>query len=59
LIDFGALFSQLISTYWWLLPLFVLAALFKSPCFIGEMLVNIAARLFLDKHYYLLVKIRN
>jgi len=26
MMDFGALFSQLISTYWWLLPLFVLAA---------------------------------
>jgi len=35
MIDFGALFSQLISTYWWLLPLFVLAALFKSPWFKG------------------------
>jgi hypothetical protein len=31
MIDFGALFSQLISTYWWMLPLFVVAALFKSP----------------------------
>jgi len=35
MIDFGTLFSQLISTYWWLLPLFVLAALFKSPWFKG------------------------
>jgi len=53
MIDFGALFSQLISTYWWLLPLFVLAALLKSTWFkgfIGEAMVNIAARLFLDKN---------
>jgi len=27
-IDFGALFSQLLATSWWLLPLFILAALF-------------------------------
>jgi len=35
MIDFGALFSQLISTYWWLLPLLVLVALFKSAWFKG------------------------
>jgi len=59
MIDFGALFSQLISTYWWLLPLFALAALFKSPWFkgfIGEVLVNLSARLFLDKNDYHLIK---
>ena len=59
LIDFGTLFSQLISTYWWLLPLFVLAALFKSPWFkglIGEVVVNFSARLFLDKNDDHLIK---
>jgi len=59
LIDFGALFSQLISSFWWLLPMFVLAALFKSPWFkgfIGEVMVNLAARLFLDKNDYHLIK---
>jgi len=59
MIDFGALFSQLISTYWWLLPLFVLAALFKSPWFkgfIGEAMVNLSARLFLNKNDYHLIK---
>ncbi len=35
MIDSGALFSQLISTYWWLLPLLVLGALFKSAWFKG------------------------
>jgi len=53
MIDFGALFSQLISTYWWLLPLFVLAALFKSPWFkgfIGEVVVNLSARLSINKN---------
>jgi len=32
-IDFGALFSQLLATYWWLLPVLILAALFKSAWF--------------------------
>jgi len=47
MIDFSALFSQLLSTYWWLLPLLIVAALFKSAWFkgfIGEVMVNMAAR---------------
>jgi len=59
MIDFSTLFSQLTSSYWWLLPLFVLAALFKSPWFkgfIGEVMVNMGARLFLDKNDYHLIK---
>jgi len=59
MIDFGALFSQLFSTFWWMLPLFVLAALFKSAWFkgfIGEVLVNLASCLFLDKNDYHLIK---
>jgi len=43
MLDFGALFSQLLSTCWWLLPLFALVALFKSAWFkgfIGEAMVN-------------------
>jgi len=58
MIDFGALFEQLISSYWWLLPLFVLIAIFKSPWFkgvMGEFMVNMAARLFLDKTKYHLI----
>jgi len=46
-IDFVALFSQLLATWWWLLPLFILAALFKSAWFkgfIGEVIVNMVAR---------------
>jgi len=59
MIDFGALTTQLISTCWWTLPLLALAALFKSAWFkglIGEALVNLAARLFLDKNEYHLIK---
>jgi len=35
MIDFGALTTQLISTCWWMLPLFALVALFKTPWFKG------------------------
>jgi len=50
MIDVAALFSQILSSFWWVLPLFVLVALLKSPWFkgaIGEVMVNLAARLFL------------
>jgi hypothetical protein len=30
MIDFSPLFSQLFSTFWWLFPLFAIAALFKQ-----------------------------
>jgi len=33
MIDLGALLSQLVSTYWWVPLLYVLAALFKSAWF--------------------------
>jgi len=58
-IDFGALLSQLLAAYWWLLPLFILAVLFKSAWFkgfIGEVMANMAARLFLNKNDYHLIK---
>jgi len=48
--DFGTLFSQLFFTYWWLLPLLIVAALFKPSWFKGfidEVMVNPSARLFL------------
>ncbi|MFQ5345564.1 MAG: hypothetical protein ACE5DZ_06350 [Mariprofundus sp.] len=59
MIDFSGLFSQLLSTYWWLLPLFIIAALCKSAWFkgvMGEAMVNLAARLFLDKNDDYLIK---
>jgi len=42
--DFSTLFSQLLSTYWWLLPLLIVATLFKSSWFkgfMGETMVNL------------------
>jgi len=59
MIDFGALFSQLLSSFRWVIPLFVLAAVFKSAWFkgvMGEVIVNLAARLFLNKNDYHLIK---
>jgi len=53
MIDFSALFSQLLSTYWWLLPLLIVAILFKSAWFkgfMGEVMANMAARLLLNKN---------
>lgn len=47
MIDFGALFSQLFTTFWWLLPLFVLITLLKSAWFkgdIGEVIVCFSTR---------------
>ena len=52
-IDFGALTTQLLPSFWWLLPLFVLLVLLKSPWFkgvVGEALVNLSARLSPDKN---------
>jgi len=59
MIDFSALFSQLFSTYWRLLPLLIFIALFKSAWFkgfIGEVMVNMASRFFLNKNDYHLIK---
>jgi hypothetical protein len=59
MIDFGILFSQLASSFWLLLSLLILVKLFKSPWFkgfIGEVIVNMAARLFLNINDYHLIK---
>jgi len=59
MIDSGALFSQLFSSFWWLLPLLVLITLFKSAWFkgvMGEAMVNLSARLSLDKNDCHLIK---
>lgn len=51
--------SQIISAYWWMIPLFFLIAFLKSPFMkgvFGELLVNLAAKFFLDKKIYMLFK---
>ncbi len=44
---------------WWLVPLAILGVLIKSPWFkgiVGEFIVNVSAKLFLDKEKYHLIK---
>jgi hypothetical protein len=58
------MFSQIINTYWWIIPLLFLIAFLKSPftkkSFLkgvyGEFLINSATNFFLDKHTYKLFK---
>jgi hypothetical protein len=53
------LFSQLISAYWWIIPLPLLTAFLKSRFMKGmwgECKVNLRARLFLDRRVYTLFK---
>lgn len=57
--DFGPVYQQLITVFWYLIPLVVIAGLIKSPWFkgkVGEFLVNLSARCFLDKSRYHLIK---
>lgn len=57
--DFTPLINQVISMLWYLLPIGVIVALVKSPWFkgvVGEAIVNLSAKLFLDKKKYHLVK---
>ncbi|WP_017842824.1 nuclease-related domain-containing protein [Methylotuvimicrobium buryatense] len=52
-------FAPLISVYWWLITLLFLLAFLKSPFMkgiLGEFLVNLAAKFFLDKNIYRLFK---
>jgi restriction system protein len=53
------IFSQIILAYWWTIPLLFLIAFLKSSFMkgvFGELLVNLAAKFFLDKKIYTLFK---
>ncbi len=57
--DFSAVQYQLWNSLWYLLPLAVLAVVFKSAWFkglAGEFVVHFAARMFLDKNKYHLLR---
>lgn len=57
--DFAPIIDQVTGVLWYLIPIALIAALVKSPWFkgvAGEFLVNLAARLFLDKNKYHLIK---
>ena len=57
--DFSPIIQQVYNALWYLIPLAILAGILKSPWFkgiTGEFLVNAAARLFLAKDEYHLIK---
>lgn len=57
--NFTPMINQIMSTLWYLIPIAILAAVLKSPWFkgvMGEFIVNLSARLFLDKEKYHLIK---
>jgi hypothetical protein len=57
--DFSPIIQQVFSALWYLIPLIILAGILRSPWFkgvTGEFLVNTAARLFLSKNEYHLIK---
>src|SRR5690554_7325250 len=61
--DFGQLFNTLLNSLpnqvWYFVPLFILLPILRTPWFkgkAGEAMVNLAAKLFLDKARYHLIK---
>lgn len=56
--DFGPIIQNVLSQFWYLIPLFILAILIKTPWFkgvMGETIINLGTKLFLDrKKYHLL-----
>jgi len=57
--DFTPTFNQIYGTLWYLIPFFVIVTLLKSAWFkgvFGEFIVNLSAKLFLDKEKYHLIK---
>jgi len=61
--DFGQLFNTLLNSLpnqvWYFVPLFILLPILRTPWFkgkAGEAMVNLAAKLFLDKTHYHLLK---
>lgn len=57
--NFEPILKQIIGSVWYLIPLFILVSLAKSAWFkgvLGEFIVNLSARLFLNKEQYHLIK---
>ena len=57
--DFSPIISQVVSMLWYLIPIGILAAILKSSWFkgvVGEFIVNLGAKFFLDKEKYHLIK---
>ena len=52
-------FTPLVKTYGWIIPLFLLFSLFKASFMkgiLGELFVNVVAKVRLDKRIYILFK---
>jgi restriction system protein len=57
--DFTPLINQILGIYWYVIPLAILSALVNLAWFkgvVGEFVVNLNAKLFLDKQNYHLIK---
>ncbi len=57
--DFTPILNQIYGTLWYLVPFFVIITVLKSAWFkgvFGEFIVNLSAKLFLDKEKYHLIK---
>ena len=57
--DFLPIINQIVSTLWYLIPIAILAGILKSPWFkgvVGEFIVNLSAKLLLNKDKYHLIK---
>ena len=57
--DFSPIINQIVGALWCLIPIAILAGVFKSPWFkgiVGEFIVNLSAKLLLDKEKYHLIK---
>ena len=57
--NFSPMFNQVVGVLWYLIPIVILAAILKSPWFkglVGESMVNISAKLMLNKDDYHLIK---
>lgn len=57
--DLSPVISQFIKNFWYLIPILILVAVFKSPWFkgmFGEFVVNISTKWLLDKNKYHLIK---
>lgn len=57
--DYSSIITGFLSSFWYFIPIFILLALFKTSWFkgiFGEFQVNLAAKLFLNKDNYHLIK---
>jgi len=57
--DFSPITNQIAGVLWYLIPIAILAGILKSPWFkgvVGEFIVNLSAKLLLDKQKYHLIK---